>query len=336
MRRSELVLAAALALGLSVSRDARAWCRTTTALGFVPTAEKPCDDAGRPLFWSTRCVGFSVQRDASRWISLTTTRAVAQKAFDAWKDASCPADPVACTGPFDRGRPSIEVQDVGPVSCDCVEYNGKVGNANVITFRDAAWVECDGSPKPNADTTLALTTVTFNTETGEIYDADMEVNTANNPITTEDPPSLVLYDFQSILTHEAGHFLGLAHTNLPQPADKTATPTMYARYEKREVYMRDLSTDDVCAICAAYPPGRSAPCDTTPRRGLSLECGGGDPETVTKTGCSCMVLGARPGGLDAAVGGAVALTALGAAARRRRRATGDRRLRLAPRATRSR
>lgn len=318
MRRSELVLYASLALGLLTTRDALAWCRTTTTQGFVPTVEKPCDGEGKPLYWSTRCVGFSVQRDASRWIDLATTRTVAKKSFDAWKDAGCPADPFTCTGAFDKGTPSIEVQDLGPVSCDCVEYNGKIGNANVITFRDLAWADCDGSAKPDADTTLALTTVTFNTETGEIYDADMEVNTANNPITTDDPPGRVLYDFQSILTHEAGHFLGLAHTNLPQPKDKTQTPTMYARYEQREVYMRDLSNDDVCAICAAYPPSRSAPCDTTPRRGFALECGGGEPEMVTQPGCGCRVFGRESSGLDAALFGATGLLFVGLVARRRR------------------
>lgn len=319
MRRSELLLFAGVALGLLTTRDALAWCRTTTTQGFVPTTEQPCDDTGRPLYWSTRCVGFSVQRDASKWIDLTTTRAVAQKSFDAWKNASCPADPVACTGAFDQGHPSIEVKDLGPVSCDCVEYNGKVGNANTIMFRDAAWTECDGSPKPDADTTLALTTVTFNTETGEIYDADMEVNTANNPITTAEPPGRVLYDFQSILTHEAGHFLGLAHTNLPQPKDKTQTPTMFARYEQREVYMRDLANDDICAICAAYPPNRSAPCDTTPRRGLALECGGGDPETTTKSGCGCTILGGSPTGADAVLVAAACALSVGVVARRRQR-----------------
>ncbi|MBI2395712.1 MAG: matrixin family metalloprotease [Deltaproteobacteria bacterium] len=320
MGRSEALLGAVLAVALiGAPREARAWCRTTTTQGFVPTASEPCDATGRPLYWSTRCVGFSVQRDGSRWIDLATTRAVAQRSFDAWKRPACPADPVACSGPFDKGTPSIEVKDIGPVSCDCVEYNGKVGNANAIVFRDVAWTECDGTPKPDADTTLALTTVTFNTESGEIYDADMEVNTANNPITTADPPGRVLYDFESILTHEAGHFLGLAHTNLPQPTDKTKTPTMYARYEQREVYMRDLSQDDICAICAAYPPGRSAPCDTTPRRGLALECGGGDPESTVTSGCAaCAVPGGRASGADAALGLGGATLLLGVIARRRR------------------
>lgn len=284
----------------------------------MPTASKPCDDTGRPLYWASKCLSFSVQRDASRTIDLTTARSIAQKAFDQWKNVQCPADPVACSGPFDRGAPSVEVKDVGPVSCDCVEYNGKVGNANVIMFRDAGWVGCDGAPKEDADTTLALTTVTFNTETGEIYDADMEINTANNPITTSDPPGRVFYDLHSILTHEAGHFLGLAHTNLKQPADKTQTPTMYARYEQKEVYMRDPSQDDVCAICAAYPPGRPALCDATPRRGLALECGGGDPETTTKGGCRCDVPGVS-NGFDAALGGMFAALTLGLARRRARK-----------------
>jgi len=320
VRRSELI-AAALSLSLLVvARDASAWCRTTTSQDFVPTASKPCDTEGQPLFWSTRCVGFSVQRDASRWIDLETARTITQRAFDMWKNVGCPADPVACTGPFDKGNPTIEVKDVGPVSCDCVEYNGKVGNANTIMFRDVTWSECDGTPKPDADTTLALTTVTFNTETGEIYDADMEINTANNAITTSDPPGRVLYDFHSIMTHEAGHFLGLAHTNLKQPADKTQTPTMYARYEQREVYMRDPAPDDVCAICAAYPPSRTAVCDAMPRRGLALECGGGDPESSSKDGCRCSTPGGPFNGGDAVfLCGAAALFA-GVIRRRVRRA----------------
>jgi len=297
-----------------------AWCRTTTTQSFVPTATKPCDDTGRPLYWSTKCIGFSIQRNASRWIDLATARSMTQKAFDMWKNVSCPADPVACDGPFDQPGPSISVKDVGPVTCDCVEYNGKVGNANTIVFRDVDWTECDGTPKPDAETTLALTTVTFNTETGEIYDADMEVNTAHNAITTVEPPGRVIYDFHSIMTHEAGHFLGLAHTNLKQPTDKTLTPTMYARYEEREIYMRDPAQDDVCAICAAYPPSRTAPCDTTPRRGLALDCGGGDPESVDKGGCGCATPGSPWSFGDTALACGAAMLALGVLQRRLRRA----------------
>lgn len=316
MRRSELALTLGLVAFAALSalpRDASAWCRTTTTKDFVPTDAQPCDDSGQPLYWSTKCVGYSLQRDASSQVDLATARGIAQKSFDAWKSVECPADPVACTGTFDKGHPSISAQDLGPVSCDCAEYNGKVGNANVIMFLDRGWVECDGTPKDDPDTTLALTTVTFNTDTGEIYDADMEINSANNSITTVDS-GRVIYDLQSIMTHESGHFLGLAHTQ-PQHVNST----MYARYEKGKIFMRQPTQDDACGICMAYPPTRSALCDPTPRRGLALECGGGDPDTVTKTGCHCAVLGGKPSGLDAAFGGVATLLVLGAVRRARRR-----------------
>lgn len=316
MGRSERIAAAAVAIAVisTTATQARAWCRTTTNRSFEPTSSKPCDDEGRALWWASKCLAFSVQRDASRQVSLATARAITQKAFDAWSNIGCPADPVACRGPFDRGRPSIKVTDAGPVSCDCVEYNGRVGNSNAIIFRDAAWTECDGTPKADPESTLALTTTTFNTETGEIYDADMEINTANNAITTADPPGRVIFDLQSIMAHEAGHFLGIAHT---QPIHADAT--MFARYEQRKTFMRDLAEDDVCAICAAYPPDRAAACDTTPRRGLTLECGGGDPATESKGGCALSSEG--PASAPRVVAGFFALgLGLGLARRRSRRA----------------
>ncbi len=319
MRRSSAILLVASAAALAIAalpRRASAWCRTTTTQGFEPTPDEPCDATGKPLYWASRCVGFSVQRDASAAarIDLATARDITQQAFDAWSKVECPADPVSCTGPFDRGHPAIVVQDSGPVACNCVEYNGKTGNANVIVFRDAGWAECDGTAKPDADTTLALTTVTYNTETGEIYDADMEVNTAENAITIADT-GRVVYDFQSIMTHEAGHFLGLAHT---QPVHDAAT--MFARYDKGQTFMRDPSTDDVCGICAAYPPTRASICDATPRRGLALECGGGDPATDTKASCGCTVPGEGGRGAHVVAGAAAVALSLGLARRGRVRA----------------
>jgi hypothetical protein len=80
----------------------------------------------------------------------------------------------------------------------------------------------------------------------------------------------------SILTHEAGHFLGLAHSPLPNA-------TMYAFYEQGTNDWRTLSDDDIAGICSIYPPDRAAlPCDFTPPGGFAPECALG----VTKGGCS--------------------------------------------------
>ena len=56
------------------------------------------------------------------------------------------------------------------VACRRHEYNAGQGNANIILFHDEVW------PYQGTSNTLALTTLTFNTDTGEIYDADMEIN----------------------------------------------------------------------------------------------------------------------------------------------------------------
>ena len=295
MSRSRVALLAG-ALGVAASlapARAHAWCRTTTNRDFLATPDRPCDVDGLPLYWGSKCVGYSVQRDASVQVDLDTARRLTAEAFDQWSNVACPADPIACGGPS-GAHPSISAKDLGPVGCNCVEFNKTAGNANVIMFRDEGWVDCDGTPKKDGDSIIALTTVTFSTETGEIFDADMEVNTANVRITTSD--TKVIFDFASVLTHETGHFLGLAHT---QPANTAAT--MYTRYEPGKTFMRDPSDDDRCAICAAYPPGRSTICDATPRRGLALDCQGRDPAT-TKKGCQCSMPGASTDGTLAWIG----------------------------------
>lgn len=324
-RSSRPVVVATLAAlsGLVVlagsERDAHAWCRTTTDDQFVPTSAKPCADTGVPLLWSSRCIGFSVQRDASplQGIDLATTRELVKNAFAQWSGTDCPADPGACD-PSDRTgqNPSIGVSDLGPVSCDQAEYNQKSGNANVVTFHDAEW------PHADADVTLALTTVTFGQTSGEIFDADIEINSAdpkNSRLTVGD--TKVVFDLASILTHETGHFLGIAHT---QPANTAAT--MYAQYKQGATFMRDISNDDTCAICAAYPPSRKTICDPTPQRGLALGCFGNDvPDT--KKGCACAVVGdGRDGATLAWVAGGLVL-AVGIGRRRRMR------LRRTPRAS---
>jgi hypothetical protein len=313
-----LAAAALVGVGTLLPRAAHAWCRTTTDDTFIPTAVRPCADSGIPLQWASKCVGYDVQRDGSsaQAISLDTSRAIVGQAFANWANADCPADPVSCDPTDHTGRnPSVSATDLGPVDCDQAEYNQKSGNANIIMFHDS-WPDEKGDP----ETTLALTTVVFDKGSGEIYDADIEINSDpryNKPplgITTGD--TNVGYDLASILQHETGHFLGLAHT---QPANTSAV--MYAQYKQGATFMRNLSPDDGCGICAAYDPRRNTTCNTTPRRGLALGCFGSDMPDTAK-GCHCDVAGGGGGGTWALCAAALALT-LGAA--RRARSAGRRR-----------
>lgn len=247
MVRTSIAIALA-GLVLAAPRAASAWCRTTTNGDFVPTDTTPCDREGVPIFWDTSCVDVYVNRRPTAQVDPEVARGLVATAFQTWATVSCPADPVAC-GPLVLGPPSLVVREAGPTDCGA-GFSRDSANANVVVFYDT------GFPGADPDVTLALTTVTFLTSTGRILDADLEVNADPSlfPIATGDPAP-EQFDLLSILVHEAGHVIGLAHT---QPANVDAT--MVVSYPPGETSLRTLAPDDVCGECAAYPPDRDAPC----------------------------------------------------------------------------
>jgi hypothetical protein len=294
LRSRNVLRFAVAAANVFVAPVASAFCRTTTDTAFVPTSARPCDTANAPLFWASKCVGYSVARAASVQVTLATATQIIDQAFAEWARHDCSEGGASCGA----GQPSLTAQNVGPVDCAAVEHTQGGSNANVIAFRDGVW--------PHEDSALALTTVTFRVDGGEIFDVDMEIH--SNPgevkLAVADPVPSGQYDLRSIVTHEAGHFLGLAHT-----ARSNSQATMFEAYRPGETFMRDLTADDVCGLCTAYPPARNAACEPSPRGGLGQECGGGDPDRS----CHCGAPGAAGGG------GAVAVLMLLAMATRRRR-----------------
>jgi len=258
-RRSAGLLAAgaALVLALCGARDARAFCRATTCDSNVTDCEldaDQCQTLGAPLSWAGSCVTVYVQADASpsQGIDYDAAAASVTRAFASWTNATC-------TG----GKPSISVQVNGPISCDASEYNPDRGNANIVVFRDT-W------PYVGGEDALGMTRVRFNPTTGEIYDADIELNTAMEALSVgAAQPGHV--DLDSLLTHEAGHLLGLSHTD-------DATATMYPGYQLGSTELRSLASDDITGLCSIYEPNRkasSASCE--PRHGFSDACGADQP-----------------------------------------------------------
>lgn len=245
---------------------AQAFCRTTTCDPYDLDSEDGCildDDYcpvnGQPLIWSSSCVSLAVHESGSplRGISYDDARELALEAFDRWLEVDCRGD-----------HPSIELLDLGPALCGEGEYNSSDPNANVLLFRDDSW------PHDEPIATLALTIVTFNTVTGEIYDADIEVNSFSTNLTMDGDPNA--YDLESILTHEAGHFLGFSHSWV-------AGSTMREGGFVGDTSMRTLNADDARGMCAVYPPNRVAKSsDCRPRHGFSPECAPNE-----STGCGC-------------------------------------------------
>jgi hypothetical protein len=224
------------------------------------------EEAGPQLHWESSCVSFDVQKDGSplRGISYEAAHTAIAAGFSQWLNADCGSGKT----------PSITISDYGPVDCREPEYNQDAPNANVFMFRDEDW------PYANAIDTLALTTLIYDAESGEIYDADVEVNTHESAMAVDHVgPSDI--DFNSVITHEIGHFLGLSHSN-------AQGSTMRPSYAPGRTDMASIELDDEQGICEALPPNRVARTDSCePRHGFSAACALEDS--------SCSVTRPRPG-----------------------------------------
>jgi MYXO-CTERM domain-containing protein len=233
-------------------------------------------------------------------------------AAHAWspEEVTCP-DSAAVDG--GAGHPSFEIitqlASGGPPPS--VGPDGK----NVLIFQTESW--------DHLGEAIALTS--RNTDpSGRIFDADIEVNaTGTYEWANLDPNSSghvgYAYDLQTALTHEFGHFLGLAHTcnspydPAPNPVDDQGQRTpncdelvseqvsgavMWYEVLANSTAKRVLTEDDARGVCAIYPPNAPA-----------RSCAANLPDD----GCGC-----RTGGRGAPAGSALLALAGLLAARRRR------------------
>lgn len=150
---------------------------------------------------------------------------------------------------------------------------------NRVVFRDSDW------PAELGPETLALTSAVYRRTTGQIVDADIDVNAVDHVWSTTTPPVSGHDDVENTLTHELGHVLGFAHSEVPDA-------TMYASADLEETNKRDLAEDDIVAICDVYPGGS--------RRG-------------PRSSCAATAAASDRGGLASFLG----IAMLGLAARRR-------------------
>jgi hypothetical protein len=268
-----------LALSFLGEDEARAYCRTTTngvTPGYDPTVSG-CP-TGTPLAWPSMPVTYQVFREASTQVTLADATAVIDRSFAKWPAVLCnAADP--------NSHPALSVHDDGPTDAPdplCDDGGCPLGRdaVHAIYFRDDLW------PYSDSANTLALTTVSYGVTSGHIFAAVMEINSHASKLSTANPVDAGEYSLEAIVTHEAGHFYGLAHSADPQAV-------MYARYDDSEPAL-SLAADDIAGICAAYPVA---------------------PPPPASSGCAM-------GGGPAPQGGALAAFALagwGLAQRRRRR-----------------
>lgn len=161
----------------------------------------------------------------------------------------------------------------------------EVDHVNHVAFRQQDWCHVPAGAEAVCydKNTLAITSVTANKGTGDIVDADIEVNavyfTWGDLLAKPTPGS---QDLQTVLTHELGHLIGLDHTcnaamgavdNNGQTVPKCSSAPrsvqatiMYPSTVSASPIRRVLSSDELRAICEVYPKGTGVPCAAPPAR----------------------------------------------------------------------
>jgi len=119
-----------------------------------------------------------------------------------------------------------------------------------------------------SNSTLGVTTTSWYQGSGQLFDADMEMNN-NIPWKLGGPGQF--YDVESITTHEAGHFIGLDHTPQTQ-----AVMTPYYNVGDIKATLDVLDVNDVCGVYPATSASgaQGSPCTSDGNCAGGLKCRG--------------------------------------------------------------
>jgi Matrixin len=196
-----------------------------------------CIVEGHDLFRDSPCLSFGIAKGTAASLELSDSELedIVDHAFERWQSVDC----------GDGDHPGFIVQSAGIVAADEPHYCELTALNLGVWFLDDPWpITLDSSA-------LGYTTSTYAEDDAQVFDADVEINV---PKIQEDFAGVPVEEvLLSIITHEAGHYLGLAHSN-----DNAAV--MATSYNQRDLLGRELTQDDIDGICELYPPNSKLEC----------------------------------------------------------------------------
>ncbi len=269
------------------------------AIGWAPPAlayQQADVDSGAHARWYVAELPYTIDEDAleAEGIGKKVTQFAAKAAFDAWLQVvcsvchdpaglacapvPCDAHPLGLTMRFDG---FVKKAPIGP-GCEggfqpdnaCAGISEPAPTCKLVPNGNQMTVVRDLGKWCFSSGTVAMTLVSANQVSGEIADADILLNAAHQTFCAGNCAAKA-YDLQNTLTHEAGHFLGLDHSALPEA-------TMFGGAPPQELSKRDLDADDSTGICFSYRQAWQSggcPVDEEPGCG-AVTSGAGSPLPV--------------------------------------------------------
>jgi hypothetical protein len=239
-RLPEVAICAALGLAVVVhAGPASAYCRSTACEPSVENCvkdDKGCPRSGPPLSWKALPLPYRFHAGGTDKLDMDKVREATRRAFDAWSNVTCNGKRTSLR--FEEGADIPGTQPLSGPNKARVSFG--------IYFRDTDWPYDDG------EESLALTNQTYGKTNGFIDYSAIEVNTTTRQYRLTDEEQGI--DFQAVLTHEVGHYIGLAHSAV----DGSIMAPSYCQSSDRcngsTDQARALADDDILAVCALYPP----------------------------------------------------------------------------------
>ena len=166
----------------------------TVSLGWMSTGSSSAfvlmkNESGTAVRWPSPCVSWWMNDQGTVHFSWETVQPVVREAFARWADVP---------------GVNLSFQEGGATCFGDVGIAEWPGRQNLILWRDKPgdWI--------HGIDVVALTSVSYSEKTGQIVDADIEINTAHHSFSVGG--SNTSYDLAYMLTHEIGHLLGIDHS----------------------------------------------------------------------------------------------------------------------------